>query len=136
MRISDVQVISHKTIYDPRGNLSVLESVGNLPFTIKRIFYIWNNLRNHPRGGHAHKGLYQALIAIHGSCKLIVDDGHSRAEHVLNDAGKCIIVPPGIWGEQVEFSKDCVLLVIASEHYDESDYIRDYQEYLSYVNNN
>ena len=135
MKTSDVRIIRHNTIYDPRGNLSVLESMEDLPFAFQRIFYIWNNLQNHPRGGHAHKNLYQALIAVHGSCKLIVDDGRSREEFVLNNAGECIIIPPGIWGEQIEFSEDCVLLVIASEHYNEADYIRDYQEYLLYVNN-
>ena len=125
--------ISVTTKYDTKGNLSILEGGRDIPFQIKRIFYIWNNTANYPRGGHAHKQLYQAFIAIHGSCNLSVDDGCEKIEQVLDNPSSCIVIPPGLWCDINNFSSDCALLVLASEYYNEDDYIRDYPTFLDYA---
>lgn len=129
----EFEIVRLNTRPDKRGNLTFVESLRDIPFEIKRIFYIWDNRVNHPRGGHAHKNLWQGLIAVHGSCRLVLDDGGERQHYELSDPRECVIIRPGVWGEQVDFSQDCVLLVLASEHYDESDYIRNYDEYLEYA---
>lgn len=136
MDISCLKLSKIKTIYDKRGNLSIIEGNKDIKFEILRIYYIWNNLINYPRGGHAHKKLYQALIAVHGSCKLTIDDGIAKKDFILNNADECLLIYPGLWRDLREFSHDCVLLVLASEYYDENDYIRDYDEYLNYVKSN
>ncbi len=132
----NIQTVKINTKVDPRGNLSIVESNRDIPFEIKRIFYIWDNTCNHPRGGHAHKNLYQGLIAINGNCCVSVDDGQQKEVYSLNSPSECLIIRPGLWGEQYDFSRDCVLLVLASEYYEESDYIRDYKEFLEYVKRN
>lgn len=129
-----VKYLSVKTIIDSRGNLSIIEGLSDIPFEIKRIYYIWDNKDNSPRGSHAHKELWQAFIAMHGSCKLVVDNGYAKHEFMLGDARKCLILPPGFWREVQEFSSECVLLILASDIYKESDYIRSYEEFISYVN--
>ncbi|MDD3563422.1 MAG: FdtA/QdtA family cupin domain-containing protein [Candidatus Cloacimonetes bacterium] len=128
-----INMISLKTIGDTSGNISILESGIDLPFDIKRIFYIWNTKTSLPRGGHAHKELIQCFIAMHGNCDLIFKNGNSEQLYHMKDASKCLIAPPGYWLDIANFSADCVLLVIASEYYDEQDYIRNYKEFLEYV---
>lgn len=129
----NLQIFKIRTLQDIRGNLSIIEASRDIPFSIKRVYYIWENLINYPRGGHAHKQLYQALIAVHGSCMLTVDDGKEKQDFILQNADECLLIPPGLWRDMKDFSKDCVLLVLASEHYEESDYIRNYYKYLEYV---
>ncbi|MDD3460329.1 MAG: FdtA/QdtA family cupin domain-containing protein [Mesotoga sp.] len=126
-------IISTVTKYDKRGNLSIIEAEKDIPFEIKRVYYIWDNKDNLPRGGHAHKELWEAMIALHGACKIKIDDGKSKVDYILSKPDKVLIFPPGYWRDLVAFADDCVLLVLASEYYDESDYIRDYEEYLKYI---
>ncbi len=121
------------TIYDHRGNLSIIEALKDIPFEIKRIYYIWENMENLPRGGHAHKELWQGIIAMHGSCNVYIDNGITATNYILDIPNKMIILPPGYWGDLIDFVDDCVLLVLASDYYDESDYIRNYDEYIKYV---
>jgi len=122
-----------RTVRDQRGNLSIVSGSQDVPFPIERIFYIWNNSDNHPRGGHAHKECWQAMIAVHGTCIVCINDGVESHEFDLNLPDSCVIVPPGHWADLINFSKDCVLLVLASHEYNEIDYIRNYEEYLRYV---
>lgn len=114
----------------------MLEGAKDIPFEIKRIFYIWNNVGCCNRGGHAHKELYQAFIAVSGSCRLLLDDVFEKKEHILNDPSSCIIISPKIWVDISEFSENCILLILASDYFEETDYIRNYQEYIDYVRNN
>ena len=136
MDISSVKIIQINTKIDIRGNLSIIEGMRDLPFEIKRIYYIWNNLDNSPRGGHAHRELYQAFIAMHGSCRLLIDDGREKKDFILNDPSSCLIMPPGLWREIYEFSNECALLILASDYYEESDYIRNYLDFVEYTGNN
>ncbi len=110
------------------GSLAFLESVRDIPFSIKRVYYIFDVAKGAHRGFHAHKKLQQVLICIRGSCKALVDDGVE-----LNDPTEGLYVGNAVWREMFEFSSGAVLLVLASEYFDESDYIRDYKEFLSYV---
>jgi len=126
-------IISTVTKYDKRGNLSIIEAEKDIPFEIKRVYYIWDNKDNLPRGGHAHKELWEAMIALHGACKIKIDDGKSKVDYILSKPDKVLIFPPGYWRDLVAFADDCVLLVLASDYYDESDYIRNYDEYIKYV---
>lgn len=123
------------TIVDQRGNISIIEGLNNIPFEIKRIYYIWGNQDNQQRGGHAHKTLHQFFIAVHGSCWLSIDNGTEKEEYFLGSPESGVLLSPCLWRDIHDFSYDCVLLVLASQLYEESDYIRSYQEYLEYLRN-
>ncbi|GAB1468081.1 FdtA/QdtA family cupin domain-containing protein [Candidatus Cloacimonadota bacterium] len=129
----NIEINTANTIFDHRGNLSIIEGERDLPFIIKRVFYIWANQDGHPRGGHAHRALFQSFISVHGECTLKITNGRETREITLDSPVYCATVPPGLWVDIDNFSADCVLMVLTSEFYDESDYIRDYDEYLSYV---
>lgn len=118
-----------KPIADGRGKLIAIEALRTVPFEIKRVYYIYDVSDQEPRGFHAHKALQQLMFCVSGHCTLILDDGHQREEIVLDDPTKAVIVRDMTWREMHSFSDDCVLMVLASEHYDESDYIRDYAEF-------
>lgn len=130
---ADITKIELKTIKHIGGSLSVVEAVRDIPIEIKRIFYIWDTLESTQRGGHAHKELVECFIAIYGECDLVFNDGASSQTFHMNDPSECLIVPPGYWLDIKNFKKDSVLLVLASDYYEEDDYIRDYGDYLKYV---
>jgi len=115
------------------GKLVFLETESDIPFDIKRVYYIYDVSGDVRRGFHAHKTLRQALICVHGSCRVMLDDGDSKVDFLLNDPSETLLVEGVVWREMYDFSPDAVLLVLASEHYDESEYIRDYQEFLDYT---
>ncbi|MBS9784588.1 MAG: FdtA/QdtA family cupin domain-containing protein [Oceanivirga sp.] len=119
---------------DERGKLVALEGLKNIPFEIKRVYYIYGTKLNVARGFHAHKNLQQVAIAVSGSCKMLLDDGVNKEWVTLDSPNKGILINSMVWHEMHNFSEDCVLLVLASEHYDESDYIRDYDEFILEVN--
>lgn len=121
------------TMFDARGNLSVVEGEKDLPFIIKRVFYIWGNDGCFNRGGHAHKELYQSFICLNGSCRLRISDGHSTQELTLDTPMYLATIAPGLWVDICEFCPGAVLMVLCSEYFDEGDYIRDYNEYLRYA---
>jgi hypothetical protein len=129
----NIEIRKVNTRFDTRGNLSIIEAERDIPFAIKRVFYIWENTENYPRGGHAHKELFQAFVCMRGESRLKITDGKETREIVLDTPIYCVTVAPGLWVDIDGFSRDCVLMVLASETYDESDYIRDYDEYLKYV---
>lgn len=118
---------------DDRGQLVALEETKEIPFPIKRVYYIYETLENVRRGFHAHKSLKQLMICIHGSCKVMLDDGKEREIVTLDKPYEGIFIESNIWREMYDFSEEAVLLVLASELYDESDYIRDYSSFLEYV---
>lgn len=119
---------------DQRGALVVAEANKNIPFEVKRIYYIFDTQTDVPRGFHAHKALHQVAFCIKGKCKMLMDNGTEKQEVWLEQANQGLLIPPMVWHEMHDFSEDCVLLVLASEHYDESDYIRDYDDFLAVIN--
>jgi len=118
---------------DERGMLVALEVVRDIPFQIKRVYYMYNTMPEMHRGLHAHKSLQQILICIHGSCKIKLDNGYEREIVPLDTPVEGLYISNDMWREMYDFSEDAVLMVLASEYYDESDYIRDYEEFLKIV---
>jgi dTDP-4-dehydrorhamnose 3,5-epimerase-like enzyme len=112
---------------DDRGSLVALESSNSIPFNIRRVYYIFDTKPGVTRGMHAHKNLKQVLVCVAGKCSIALDDGFEREEFWLDSPTKGLLVENLIWREMSQFSPGCVLLVIASEHYDESDYVRDHK---------
>lgn len=119
----------YKVIGDERGALISIENNINLPFEIKRVYYIYGTAHNITRGKHAHKRLKQLLICTSGSCKVYVDDRVQRKSFLLDRPDMGLYINGLVWHEMYDFSPDCVLMVLASDFYDESDYIRSYTEF-------
>ena len=120
---------------DERGQLVALEEFKDIPFEIKRVYYMYDTVEGVIRGHHAHKSLEQILICIHGSCKIKLDNGTEQKVIPLEKPYEGLYVSNNMWREMFDFSPDAVLMVLASELYDESDYIRDYSEFLRFVEN-
>lgn len=121
---------------DVRGELVALEEFKDIPFPIKRVYYMYDTPAGVTRGYHAHKALEQILICIHGSCKIRLDNGKEKAIVPLEKPNEGLYVSNAMWREMFDFSPDAVLMVLASELYDETDYIRNYDEFLQFVNEN
>ena len=115
------------------GSLTFLESERDVPFAIRRVYYIYDLEDGAHRGFHAHKTLHQYLICIHGSCEILLDDGVQRAVVSLSCPNEGLYVGPDVWHEMYAFSPGAVLLVLASDYYDETDYIRDYDIFLEWI---
>lgn len=122
----EIRKISFDIHGDERGSLVAIEGEPTIPFDIKRVYYIWGTQAGVVRGNHAHRNLQQVLICTSGSCVVTVDDGVDRVDVPLNDPTQGLYIGPMWWREMKDFSDDAVLLVLASEIYSESDYIRDY----------
>lgn len=118
---------------DDRGQLVALEQLNDVPFEIKRVYYMYDTGEGVTRGRHAHKSLQQVLICVHGSCRILLDDGKERETVLLDRPNVGLYVSNVLWREMYDFSPDAVLLVLASELYDESDYIRNYGDFLKFV---
>ncbi len=130
-----VNTIEFQKLGDERGSLVSLEQNKNIPFEVKRIYYIFGTKEGVSRGFHAHKNLEQVAICVKGSCRFLLDDGKNKEEVVLNDPSIGLYISNVTWREMHDFSEDCVLIVLASELYDESDYIRDYNVFLEECKN-
>ncbi|AJJ47106.1 GNAT family N-acetyltransferase [Francisella tularensis subsp. novicida] len=126
------ELLNFKILGDQRGNLVSLEQNRNIPFDIKRVYYIYGTKENVRRGFHAHKELEQVLICVSGSCKVLMDNGKEKKDISIDQPSIGLLIPPMYWHEMYDFSPDCVLMVLASDFYDESDYIRDYNDFLKY----
>ncbi|MEO8933951.1 MAG: FdtA/QdtA family cupin domain-containing protein [Xanthomarina sp.] len=124
-----INIINIPKIHDPRGNLAVIENE-TIPFNFKRVYYLYDVPSDAYRGGHAHIEQQEFLIALSGSFDVILDDGKDRVKVTLNKPDKGLLIPTGIWRELENFSSGSVCLVLASEVYDESDYVRDYDEFV------
>lgn len=127
------RVIDLPKMFDPRGNLTVAEQFKNVPFGIKRVYWVYDVPGGESRGGHAHKECKEFIIAVSGSFHVTLDDGTDKKSYLLNHPYQGLLVETGIWRTLDDFSSGAVCLVLASELYDESDYIRDYDEFLEYV---
>lgn len=128
--VDSVKFIDIPKIKDVRGNLSVVEK-DIIPYNIKRVYYLYDVPSDAYRGGHAHKNLYQFLIPLSGSFDVILKDGKNTKTITLNKPDKGLLIVPGIWRELENFSSGSVCLVLASEEYDEADYIYDFQDFTT-----
>ena len=115
---------------DDRGQLIAIEEQKDLPFDIKRVYYIYDTKEGVRRGFHAHRNLEQILVCVHGSCKIMLDNGKEQETVVLDNPSDGLYIANNMWREMFDFSPDAVLLVLASEYYDEADYIRNYDDFL------
>ena len=130
MSIDSCRVIDLPKIADPRGNLTFVEAGRNIPFEIKRVFYLYDVPGGESRGGHAHRKCQQFIVAMSGSFDVLVDDGKKRRTFTLNRSYYGLYLPSMIWREMANFSSGSVCMVLASEFYEESDYFRQYDEFV------
>lgn len=121
-------------IIDPRGNLSVCEGGQHIPFDIKRVYWMYEVPKGKDRGAHAHKKLEQIIVAMHGSFVVNLDNGKEKASYKLEYPWEGLYIAPGTWRTLDYFTEDAVCMVIASEHYDENDYIRNYDDFITWIN--
>ena len=131
MQLEKCKMVDLPKIGDPRGNLTFIEGGRHVPFDIRRVYYLYDVPGGAERGGHAHKDLHQLIIAMTGSFDVVLDDGFNKKRIHLNRSYNGLYVCPMIWRELDNFSSGSVCMVLASNHYDESDYYRNYQEFLN-----
>jgi UDP-2-acetamido-3-amino-2,3-dideoxy-glucuronate N-acetyltransferase len=129
-RVNGVELITLPRVSDMRGSLSVGEFQRSVPFLPKRYFLVFDVPSVETRGAHAHRSCQQFLVSVHGTVSVLVDDGTSREEFLLDSPEVGVLIPPMVWGVQYKYSSDAVLLVFASHYYDAADYIRDYDEFM------
>lgn len=134
MPIDDCRIIELPKISDPRGNLTFVESERHVPFDIKRIYYLYDVPGGAERGGHGHINLQQFIVAMSGSFDVILDDGVNQKRIHMNRSYYGLYVCPMMWREITNISSGAVCLVLASEYYDEADYLRNYDEFLKMAN--
>ncbi|MCP1601242.1 dTDP-4-dehydrorhamnose 3,5-epimerase-like enzyme [Aeromonas caviae] len=125
-----IKLIDFPVLGDERGSLLALEGNKNIPFDIKRVYYIYGTQNGVARGFHAHKELKQVAICLNGSCRFVMDNGIEKSDVVLNSPSQGLLIDTMQWHEMYDFSSDCILLVLASNVYDEADYIRNYDDFL------
>ncbi len=133
MNVYDCSIIELPKIKNRSGNISIAQGTDNLPFATKRVFYLYDIPAGEERGAHAHKECHQFLIAASGSFEVMLDDGINRKIVSLNRPYYGLHIPPGIWAHELNFSSGAICLVLASHIYEPNDYIRDYDNYLSYI---
>lgn len=130
MKINLLQLQTHG---DERGSLVALEEGVNIPFPVKRVYYLFNTKNGIHRGFHAHKTLKQVAITVRGSCRFILDNGNEKVDVLLDNPAQGLLIESFLWREMYDFSEDCVLMVLADQLYDEADYIRDYNKFLEEI---
>ena len=123
------EIIQLPKISDPRGNLSVCEQCKDIPFEVKRVYWTYAVPGGGKRGGHAHKAIYQLIVATSGSFTVTLDNGKEKSTYLLNHPWEGLLIYPGVWRTLEDFSSGAVCLVLASDFYDEDDYIRNYKEF-------
>ena len=129
--LNDCKIIELPKITDPRGNLTFIEGGSHIPFDIRRVYYLYDVPGGAERGGHGHKELHQLIVAMSGSFDIVLDDGREKRRFHLNRSYYGLYVCPMIWRELDNFSSGSVCMVLASNLYDESDYYRDYEQFLT-----
>lgn len=130
--IHNCNVVELSKIHNPAGNITIVQNSQDLPFNVKRVYYLYDVPGGSERGGHAHKGLYQLIVAASGSFDVVIDDGRQKKIIQLNRPNFGLMVIPGIWREIVNFSSGAICFVLASEKYSEDDYIRSYDQFITY----
>lgn len=130
----NIELVPLQVRGDERGGLIALEEEKNLPFKIRRVYYLIDTKPGVKRGFHAHKELRQLAVAVRGECTFLLDDGSCRREIKLHDPAQGLLLTGLVWREMFDFSEDCVLMVLADQLYDEADYIRNYDEFINIVN--
>lgn len=133
--VFDCSIIELPRIQNRSGNITAIENNIEIPFDAKRIFYLYDIPGGESRGAHAHKECHQFLVAASGSFEVQLDDGKVKKTVMLNQPYRGLLIPPGIWASEVNFSSGAICLVIASHKYNENDYLRDYNEYLKFKEN-
>ena len=133
MSDSEGKIINLPKIIDPRGNLTVAEQMHDIPFDVKRVYWVYDVPSGENRGGHAHKDCREFIIAVSGSFTVTLDDGKETKTFLLNHPYQGLLVETGIWRTLEDFSSSAVCLVLASDLFDEEDYIREYEDYIQYL---
>lgn len=131
----DNKIIELQKITDPRGNLTVAEANKNVPFDIKRTYWVYDVPGGECRGGHAHKQCLEFIVAVSGSFHVTLDNGKKKTTYLLNHPWQGLLVDTGVWRTLDDFSSGAVCMVLASEKFEEEDYIREYDDYLKYMEN-
>ncbi|MFZ5940815.1 MAG: sugar 3,4-ketoisomerase [Bacteroidota bacterium] len=131
--LEDCRVLPLGKIHNRAGNITIVEGEKEIPFAIKRVYYLYDIPGGEERGGHAHRQLYQLVVAASGSFSVILDNGSENKTVTLNRPDYGLLIVPGIWRELKEFSSGAICLVLASEIYDEGDYLRDYNNFKEIV---
>ena len=132
--VFDCVIMPLNKIHNRDGNITIVEGQRNVPFDVKRIYYLYDIPGGESRGGHAHQKLFQLIVAASGSFNVLLDDGQNKKIVTLNRPDYGLMVVPGIWRELIEFSSGAICLVLASEKYQIQDYIRDYTDFITYKN--
>ncbi|EKD32426.1 MAG: hypothetical protein ACD_77C00103G0037 [uncultured bacterium] len=131
-----IELINLPKLADPRGNLSFIEEFKHTPFKIERVYWIYDVPGGEIRGGHAFKVQQEIIVALSGSFDVVVDDGQTKQTFFLNRSCYGLYLPAGLWRQMQNFSTNSLALVLSSTHFNEEDYLYDYQEYLTYRRNN
>lgn len=129
--LDDCCIVALERHYDPRGSLTAVQNDSKLPFAIRRVFYLYDVPGGTERGGHSHRTLHQMLVAVSGSFTVTLTDGVDTRRVTVNRPYQGLYIPPGIWNVMDDFASGSICLVLASDVYDENDYVRDYQEFLT-----
>ncbi|QLL59740.1 sugar 3,4-ketoisomerase [Empedobacter falsenii] len=135
LSVFDCSVIDLGKISFDEGNLTVIENNSTFPFDVKRVFYLYDIAGGESRGAHAHIECHQFLIAASGSFEVSLDDGNYKRQVLLNRPNIGLHIPPGIWASEINFSSGAICLVMASHQYNEEDYLRNYEDFLNYIQN-
>lgn len=130
-----IKLIDFPVLGDNRGKLVAIEGNRHVPFEIKRVYYIYGTSSEVARGFHAHKELRQAAVCLSGQCRIVMDDGSKKEDVILNNPSQALLIDRMQWHEMYDFSSDCVLMVLASDIYNESDYIRRYDDFIEEASN-
>lgn len=132
--IYDCHVLSLNKIHNLAGNITIVEGKQNIPFSLRRIYYLYDIPGGESRGGHAHKELYQLVVAASGCFEVLLDDSVNKKVVRLNRPNYGLLIVPGIWRELFEFSSGAICLVLASHKYEEDDYLRNYDSFMNFKN--
>ncbi|NVK04818.1 MAG: WxcM-like domain-containing protein [Flavobacteriia bacterium] len=131
--VFDCSLITLPQIGDRQGHITAINNAEEIPFEVKRIFYLYDIPAGESRGAHAHKECHQLLVAVTGGFEVLLDDGHVQRVVQINRPNQALHIPPGIWASEMNFAGGSICLVLASHTYAESDYLRSYDDYLQYI---